>query len=473
MVASCMTRLDAAFVHIPRWRGQRREIMVMPLGLPALANLLADQGRTVKLLHAGIEREADPAFSMQAWAQQHAPRLVLLPLHWHQQTRAVVQAAEKLRAWLPEATIVLGGLTASVFARELMEALPFVDCVVRGDGEQPLLQLAGAVLDGSGAMGEVPNLLWREDGRIRENGRRWALTAEFAAGLRHGDLSLLQHAEAYVQRPLYADFSEGVRDSGGYGRTAYLNAGRGCHCDCAMCGGAASGQQLTSARNGILPYPLGKLMRDVNDAAATGAEALRMSFDPPPARGHILRWMEAIRAEGLRLRVFYDAWYLPGAELLGAIARTFAPGSLLVLSPECGSEEVRMRVRGMPFSNARLLRSIQQAEGLGLRVHCFFSAGLPTESPAQVQETARLIETIQRSSAASMSVCPMVLDPASPVFVDPERFGVRLLRRTLGDFYDEKGLADGPGYETQHFDEAGILAACDSLLRLVRAAALG
>ena len=463
-----MGPLDAAFVHVPRWKGARREIMVMPLGLPALANLLADQGRSVRIVHVGIEREADPSFSMQTWMHKWRPSMVLLPLHWHQQVRAVVQAAERIRAWLPQTSIVLGGFTASVFASELLESLPFVDAVVRGDGEQPMAELARVLLDHAASMEAIPNLVWRDQRRVRDNGHRWALDASMAATLRHGDLGLLQHAQDYLQRALYADFSEGVAGAGGYGRAAYLNAGRGCHCDCAMCGGAASGQRITSLRSGILLYPIDKLMRDVRDAVASGAETLRMSFDPPPARGHMLRWFEAIRSEGHALRLLYDGWYLPGPALLDAIARTFTPGSTLILSPECGSEAVRFRVRGMPFSNERLLRSIQQATDRGLQVHCFFSAGLPTESPQDVEQTALLIERIRRHTRASVSVCPMVLDPASPVFASPERFGVRLVRRTLGEFFDEKGVPDGPGYETEHFDEAGILAACERLLQLAR-----
>ncbi|MBI5534399.1 MAG: cobalamin B12-binding domain-containing protein [Deltaproteobacteria bacterium] len=459
-----MHTLDAAFVHVPRWTGGRREIMVLPLGVPAMANLLADEGRKVEILHLGVERELDASFSAHAWLQARSPKLVLLSLHWHPQTRAVIECAERVRAWLPDAKVVLGGLTATVFAREAMEALACLDGVVRGDGEEPVRTLAAAVVEGRADWSHVPNLVWRCGREVRDNGHSWALDASTAGRLRHADLKLLSHARAYVDRALYADFSEGASGSQGYAGTAYVNAGRGCHADCVSCGGASEGQRVTSLRSGILLYPLDKLAIDVRDAVDQGAKSLRMSFDPPPAREHIRRWFERIRASGHRLKLLYDFWYLPGSRLLDEMQRTFAPGSVAILSPECGSEQVRYRIRGMPFSNERLMRAIREAEQRGLAVHCFFSAGLPTETRADVDETARLIERIRKETGAAISVCPMQIDPASPMFLHPERYGVRLVRRTLGDFYDFKGIAGGPGYETDHFDEAGVMEACNRLL---------
>ena len=146
---AAMGGMDAVFVHVPYWSAGRREIMVMPLGLPALCNLLVDTGREAVIVHLGIEREIDPKFALGSWLQAAQPKMVLLSWHWHQQTRPVIALGERVRTWLPEARIYFGGLTASVFAREAMEHLPFLDGVVRGDGKEPLLALARAVLDGT------------------------------------------------------------------------------------------------------------------------------------------------------------------------------------------------------------------------------------------------------------------------------------------------------------------------------------
>lgn len=458
-----MSRLDALFIHAPRFGGNRREVMVLPLGVPALADLLARDGRSVEILHLGIEPEVDPTFSIARAIADLRPRLALISLHFNPQTRAAIDAARWVRQVAPQTPIVLGGLTATVFARELA-SLPFVDAVVRGDGEQPLRQLARVILDGEGSFEDVPNLTWRDSSGVRESEARWVLDHETAGVLEHGSMRLLRHREQYLSRALYADFSEGASGSAGYPYAAYLNAGRGCTADCAYCGGSASSQMLTAARAGVLLYPLQKLLKDVRDAVGEGARTLRTCFDPPEARAHIGRWFDAIRSDSISLRAIYDFWLPAPRAFLVDLARTFTPGSVAVFSPDCGSDVVRRRLRGYAYSNEQLLRSVAEAEEVGLSVHCFFGAGLPTETHADVDETERLIERIRRETRAAVSVTPMFIDPGGAIFRDPKLFGVRLLRHGLRDFYEERGIAGGPGYETEHFSEAEIVGACSRLL---------
>lgn len=458
-----MSRLDALFLHAPRFDGSRREVMVLPLGIPALANLLADEGRSVEILHLGIEPEVDPTFSLRRALNELRPRLVLVSLQFNPQTRAAIDTARAARVYAPDAKIVMGGLTATVFSQDLV-ALGVADVVVRGDAEVPLPALARVLLDGDGTLADVPNLSYRDGDSVRTSPRRWMLDAATTARLRHGDLGRLRHREAYVARSLYADFSEGTRGSKGYPHATYLNAGRGCTADCTCCGGSASTQLRIAGRAGVILYPIDKLARDVHDAIASGARVLRTCFDPPEARSHIQRWFQRIRDDEVHLRAIYDFWTPPPPAFLADFARTFETGSLAVFSPDAGSTAVRKRIRGYAYSNERLLASIREAEDAGLEVHCFFSVGLPTETSADVEETARLVETIRRETRAAVSATPMFVDPGSALSHDPARWSVRLVRRTLRDFYEEAGVPGGPGFETEHFTEQQALDACRRVL---------
>ncbi len=441
----------------------------MPLGLPALANLVADRtNAAASIAHLGIEREVNPAFALEHLLSPSPPPLLLISLHWYPQVRPVLDLARSLRQLAPQSLIVLGGFTASLFAHDILHHFPDVDAVVKGDGEQAVVALARACTTSQTSvhqpLHDVPNLVWRDpQGTIRTNAARYLLDVHDAASLRHGSLHLLRHHDAYVRRALYADFSEGG-DETPYARTAYLNAGRGCSVACANCGGGSHAQAAICGRDGTLVYPLPKLVRDVQEALSHGATVLRTSFDPPSARRAIRTWFDAIATLRVPLRLVYDLWCLPSADLLDSMARTFLPSSTLVLSPECGSETVRKRVRGFPFSNDRLLRAIHAIETRGLRAHCFFSAGLPTETPADVDETVALIDRIRSETSAGISVCPMIADPGSPLFLNPDSFGASLTRRTLHDFYRDDD-PHRPGYRTAFFSEPQILGACDRLLR--------
>ncbi|HPY19131.1 MAG TPA: cobalamin-dependent protein, partial [Polyangiaceae bacterium] len=460
-------------IHCPRWDRQRREIMVMPLGLPALANLILDHtGTAPTLVHLGIENEHDPHFRLSELLSPSPPRLLLVSLHWFLQVRPVLDLVRELRSLAPESLVVLGGFTASYFAHEILSRVPSVDAVVVGDGEQPILALtrwASAIPALSRSrLNEIPNLVWRDtDGTIRRNPHRYVLGSSEAASLRHGSLSCLRHHQLYTERALYADFSEGSHESP-YARTAYLNAGRGCSVACANCGGGKLAQAALGKRNGILVYPLSKLIRDIEESLSHGVDVLRMSFDPPSARRPMMAWFEAIAKLNPRFRLIYDLWWLPSKALLDSMARAFSPGSTLILSPECGSEAVRKRIRGYPFSNDHLMQAIHAIESRGFRTHCFFSAGLPTESPDDLEETIGLIQRIRGETQAGISVCPMTADPASPLFTNPDAFGATLTRQSLLDFYHDPS-PHRPGYRTAYFSESQILDACN---RLLQAAAL-
>ena len=144
-----------------------------------------------------------------------------------------------------------------------------------------------------------------------------------------------------------------------------------------------------------------------------------------------------------------------------AFAETFTEDSLILLSPDCGSEEVRRRNKGFHFTNADLLASIELASKHSVRVAAYFSFGLPFETREDLEVTAELIGEVQARGAVC-STDPMFLDPFSPLFSSPERFGVTVGMKTLSDFVAEHRDAVRPriGYRTEALSEEDILEGC-------------
>ncbi|MBM3956819.1 MAG: hypothetical protein FJ313_02060, partial [Gemmatimonadetes bacterium] len=157
----------------------------------------------------------------------------------------------------------------------------------------------------------------------------------------------------------------------------------------------------------------------------------------------------------------------PDARFLRAAAGAFRGDSILVISAECGNEEVRRRNRGVPFSNRALLDALRRVDDAGLQGHVFLSAGLPFETPAMVNETEALIGRILTSTRAAVTVCPMDLDPGSRLFLEPEALGVTPFLRTFRDFYEDGYTEPRPHYATAHMTEAEILAAVHRLTAAV------
>jgi hypothetical protein len=122
--------VDCLFVHCPKFNNYYRPIgeyifvNYMPMGLLALADLLVREGYETEVVHLGVEWMEDQAFSLGAYIAQVKPRIVALSLFWHPQSYEVLEWARRIKEAFPEVFLLLGGLTASFYHREIMEQFP-------------------------------------------------------------------------------------------------------------------------------------------------------------------------------------------------------------------------------------------------------------------------------------------------------------------------------------------------------------
>jgi radical SAM superfamily enzyme YgiQ (UPF0313 family) len=119
--------------------------------------------------------------------------------------------AERIKSRRPEVKVCLGGPASSPMGRLLLDTFPFVDYVVRNEGEQTFVELIEH-LQGKRRAAEILGLSWRDGGRAVENEGRHM----------EGDLDLL---------PM-PDWSSYDMSSGA---ALYLDVGRGCPFKCSFC----------------------------------------------------------------------------------------------------------------------------------------------------------------------------------------------------------------------------------------------
>jgi hypothetical protein len=84
---------------------------------------------------------------------------------------AVVQISRKIRDKRPDVKIVIGGHNASFVDRPTLEKYPFVDCIVRGEGEITFPELLNAYESGRNEEG-IPGITYREGQDIVRNDER-------------------------------------------------------------------------------------------------------------------------------------------------------------------------------------------------------------------------------------------------------------------------------------------------------------
>jgi radical SAM superfamily enzyme YgiQ (UPF0313 family) len=456
-------RIDILFIHVPKYSsfykpfGDYMTINLLPMGTLALADRAARKGYKTEVIHLGVEWIHGRGFSPMGYLGGKEVRVAALPLHWHQQSYDVLKAAEEIGRERPETFIVLGGYTASLFHKDILTGYPFVDAVIRGDAEVPLMSLIKAVEEGSGKEG-IPNLTWRRGKEIKENAVTYVSSEADLDQSSYSNLGLLRGAPTYV-RYMGIPFvwakglsKEENRKRFHLGHPVFsLNAGRGCTGNCTWCGGGARAQRVVNGRIGVVFRSPDKVADTAAEAAAAGYEMIHLAFDPgKEGMPYYLELFPLLRKRGVRARCYFESFSLPSRAFLAAFAETFVrDGSVVALSPESGDERIRDRNKSFSFSNHQLMETISTAEGLGIRVDVFFAMGIPGERYEDLGKTISLRREIKRrfSNIGRSWSSPISLEPGSPWHLEPEAFGIVSSRSAFDDFYRASSpVGGGLGY---------------------------
>src|SRR5262249_34293324 len=119
-----------------------------PLGLLSIGGPLIDDGHKVKLVDA--EFGPMPIDRIVAEVAAFAPDIVMFGHSGSSSGHPIISAvARVLRERLPDRRIVYGGVHPTYFWREILASEPWVDAVVRGEGEETARRLVDAYETGA------------------------------------------------------------------------------------------------------------------------------------------------------------------------------------------------------------------------------------------------------------------------------------------------------------------------------------
>jgi anaerobic magnesium-protoporphyrin IX monomethyl ester cyclase len=191
----------------------------IPLGLLMVGGPLADAGHEVRLLDAECRHLSRDAIVREA--VEFAPDLVMTghagstPAH-----PVCVAMLESIKAALPGATTVYGGVYPTFHAGDILRAVRAVDIVVRGEGEAATLALVTALASEPPCpLDTVAGIVFRRDGEVVSTPDRVPIA----------DL------DAYrIGWELIPDW--GRYQCFGLGRSAVVQLSRGCVHSCRYCG---------------------------------------------------------------------------------------------------------------------------------------------------------------------------------------------------------------------------------------------
>lgn len=189
-----------------------------------------------KLLQAGFDTEVLRFCQIESYNKDYpafirditdrvlemAPKCVSFYTLWPDY-HIMLRIARELKARSPETLLILGGPQASATAKDAMEALPYIDYISTGEGENTVVPFFECLLrKGGQGLDTIPGLYYREQGKTVFHNLELPLC----------DLNTQPHWDDRLYLPLHDTEDPALRSRYYF---MPIDAGRGCPYNCTFC----------------------------------------------------------------------------------------------------------------------------------------------------------------------------------------------------------------------------------------------
>jgi anaerobic magnesium-protoporphyrin IX monomethyl ester cyclase len=307
------------------------------------------------------------------------------------------KALEIARQLTPHAITVLGGVHATFMYKQVLTEAPWIDVIVRGEGEEIIVNLCAAIADGTypAKRGEIEGLAFRDGETIMAT--RAAPTVKNLDAI-NPDWSILEW-EKYIYVPL------GVR-------VAIPNMARGCPFTCSFC------SQWKFWRDYRIRDPK-KVVDEIESLVRDHQIGFFILADEEPTinRKKFVQFCEELIARGLPDKVKWgintrvtdimrDRELLPLYRKAGLVHVSLGTEAAAQLKLDQFNKETKVA------DNKEAIRLLREAD---IFVEAQFIVGLDNETKETLEETYRMAWDWQPDLANWAMYTPW---PFSPLFAD-------------------------------------------------------
>ncbi len=426
------------------------QFIIPPLGMLSIADYLDRNGYRVLVDNIGERMLTDSGFDVEGYLRRSSAKVYAIGLHWCVHSQGAIELARVCKRLHPDALVVLGGLTATVFHEEILSRYEFVDAVIRGEAEKPFLSLMHA-LEKHERLETVPNLTFRDGGDEITSVPLMEPNA---------DLDEFEFTRLDLLEPQSSVYPPGVLPNWS------IPICRGCVYNCVSCGGSAYSYKTHLGRAKPAFRSPEKIAQDIRNLLAQGVQLVYLFQDPRMGgRGYWTNLIKTLQREKFPVRQLTMELFGPAdEEYMRELSKIGVPVTLSISSESC-VDAVRS-AHGRGYTNEDLHKTIELCRKYEIRLGIFSMIALAEDTP----ETVRAnwggwaeIGAMNRNGHAPVDYAfgPMILlDPGSLAFDAPERHGYVLHFKNLEDYI--RGLSlpawhQWVSYETKHLDKERIV----------------
>jgi B12-binding domain/radical SAM domain protein len=443
-----------------------------PIGLTSIAEYLERSGYRVRIVNLAVRMMRDSRFDAGEMIKRLKAPVFGIDLHWMVHSHGSIEIARLVRKHHPGSKVVFGGFSSTYFYKELIE-YPEIDYVIRGDStEEPFRQLMDCITNGSEPE-SVPNLVWKDgQGGVKENPFT-SIPSDIENVMVNHYGSVVRSVLRYRDLASYIPFSDWLR----YPITAVITC-RGCNHNCVICGGSAAAfrgyhhRDKTAFRS---PEAVVNNLRQIE----------RFSRGPVFVLGDLYQngedyaneILQKLQTKPVKNQLIFELFSPLQKESLRQMSLA-SPDFCLEISPESHDYEIR-KTLGRNYTDEALEQTISDALEVGCgRLDIFFMTGLPGQTVKSVMDTVDycgyLMEKYRGDKRLGLFLAPIspFLDPGSLAYENPERYGYKVLCRTVEEHRQalvSPSWKYSLNYETEWMTRDEIAdSAYEAILRLVR-----
>lgn len=455
---------DCVLIHTPKFNHYFHPlnrvgfVNIMASGLLSMADIIARNGYRVRVFHLGVEVLKNPRIDFEEFFKRVNSKVFGLSLQWHYQLYDTLRVAEIIRKVQPGAFIVLGGITASYFCEEIMDRFDYIDAIVKGEGEIPILRLVKEVTDKRYSFEGVPNLVYRRGRDIIHNPQTYTASDEELSSLSFTDLSYLESYERYTGIHFFTKYDRSRINhiykflSNWLSPPTYIVTGRGCPYSCSFCAGGYNFKNILK-RDAVGIKSVESVLVDIEKFFSRGIKRVVSAHYYDGYRDYYTELIRRTASEFKDLRINFDCWGIPTKDIIEAFSALNRESTMLFLIYHL-SEKIRRLNRIHSFTNDELFSAISFAKKKRVRVKILLMDNLPFENDdrREIQITKR--ELYKRGGRLLNFSLPTEIVPGSPMFLNPERFGIINSLVTFDDFYNySKKAYFTAGYHFENMSE--------------------
>ena len=443
-------KCDVLYVHSTKnpISGDNKRFGIMPMGIIAILNALRVKGYDVLGINMAVEATLDPEFSLSDMLKDIQYKVLLTDLHWYEHSFGAMYVATESKAICPKVPVVIGGYTATLYGKEILENFSAVDFAVIGDSDLPMEQLIDYLIGNADiALEEIPNLIYRENSGVVVGEKSWVQTS--LDMLDFVSLDYFHNAE-HIPYLSVSGLSKKATPN------QWLCIARGCLYNCAYCCGAKDNMQVLFHRSNILKCSAEKVAADFNAIAQKGYRVSPSHDLQMFGTAYYKEVFERIRQTGVKPMLYLEHFQLPTKDFVDEVEKTFIPDkTILEISPISGNEQLR-KENGKFFSNEQLYEMVEYILSKGIKVQLYYTVNIVGETKEQFSDTLFQMKYMRMAlGVRDIYYQRVVIDPLAGM---REWEGVNAEYNTFMDYYRYCQIPHSEKLTVTGFNDQGALS---------------